>query len=284
MRRSPSAAPRRSPSISPSSASSSASRSCASCSIPRRWSRPSSSCSISTRSARRATPIDLHDLLLRLGDLSMAEIEARFLGDTTADAAVAALKRERRVLEVTLATRETLHRHRGCRALSRRSRHSAAARCGRSLPAISCRSDRRSRPSLRAHARAIHAARRRASLRPRRRGHHADARAFRGARTPPRRRVPPRRHATRVVRERRAAHDSPPIAGEAAQRSGTGRSADPRATLLELAERHAQAPRARWPPRSRRVAAGLPDGRVDLRERDPRRAHRSITVPPISTR
>ena len=52
------------------------------------------------RKARNAD--HLHDLFLRLGDLSMAEIEARFLGDTTAEEAIATLKRERRVLEVTL--------------------------------------------------------------------------------------------------------------------------------------------------------------------------------------
>jgi ATP-dependent helicase Lhr and Lhr-like helicase len=54
------------------------------------------------RKARNAD--HLHDLLLRLGDLTKEEIEARFLAgtDVSAEAAVAALKRERRVLEVTL--------------------------------------------------------------------------------------------------------------------------------------------------------------------------------------
>jgi ATP-dependent Lhr-like helicase len=57
----------------------------------------------------------LHDLLLRIGDLSIAEIEARFGGgtavpgrsleaqDATAASAIATLKHERRVLEVTIA-------------------------------------------------------------------------------------------------------------------------------------------------------------------------------------
>ena len=75
----------------------------------------------------RARNMDgVHDLLLRLGDLTRAELRLRCVSDEVAET-VGKLMRARRVLEVQSCRREAADRGGGCGALSGRARSAAAA-------------------------------------------------------------------------------------------------------------------------------------------------------------
>ena len=106
------------------------------------------SCSISTSATKRSRVDALHDLLLRLGDLSLDEIAARSLVD--AKDAIARAGEGAPHHRNPDRAREALHRHRGRQPLPRRARRrrfrtaSPSATCSRSPipPAISCSASR----------------------------------------------------------------------------------------------------------------------------------------------
>ena len=215
-------------SIRRSCASCSAKRSCASCSTRMRWPRSRRSCSTSTRCTSARSVDGVHDLLLRLGDLTAEEIAARSRIDAAPAhrRAGAGAPRDRGQHR----RRAAAHAGRVRRPLSRRARRAAAdracrSRCSQPAPNAGARPG----AALRAHARAVH--HRRTSPRatvsaastaePLLKELAADRPAARG-------RVPARRQRTRVVRPRRAAVDAPPLAGEAAQGGRAGRSAGAR--------------------------------------------------------
>ncbi len=117
----------------------------------------------------------VHDLLLRLGDLSRDEIEARSEpGDRGAGDRRARQDAARRST-VRLAGERAVHRRRGRRALSRRDRRAAAAGPAGHAARAGRRSGRRSGAPLRAHARAVHEQGRQRATRPRRRGRRGRA-------------------------------------------------------------------------------------------------------------
>ncbi len=109
----------------------------------------------------------VHDLLLRLGDLSAAEIDARALPGVAGAAARDAGRRPARRADPT-RRRDAAHRRRRRRALPRRPRHATAAGAAGVAARAVARRHRRSRAPLRAHARPVHGAGRRGALRPRR--------------------------------------------------------------------------------------------------------------------
>ena len=243
------------PSTRRSCASSSARRSCASCSTA----GPSPSWSSTLQgldAAHRATSPDrLHDLLLRLGDLSPDEVAARVAaapesGDAAAaaDAWLAALERERRAIRGPRRGRGALRRRRGRRAPARRARHRPAARAARRVPRAAAARAARARRALRAHARAVHG--RATSAR-----RFGDRRGARSSRPSPSSwrdgrvlegEFRPGRPRPRVVRGRRARDAAPPLARRAAARRSSPPS--PRRSRALLVDWQGVAPAA--PPRA----------------------------------
>ena len=94
--------------------------------------------------------MDLHDLLLKLGDLSDAEIAARSATPEVA-ASVSELLASRRAVRVRIAGESRAHRCRVRRPLSRRLRHAVAARTRRSFSRKNRRPSNGNNSPLRAH-------------------------------------------------------------------------------------------------------------------------------------
>ena len=104
---------------------------------------------------RRARTVDgVHDLLLRLGDLTSTEIDARAQldGRRAADD----LTRARRAIAVTIAGKAAPHPGRVREPVSRRARRAAAAGVAGSAARAGATRRAGSRPPLRANARAVH--------------------------------------------------------------------------------------------------------------------------------
>ena len=209
----------------------------------------------------------VHDLLLRLGDLSVPEIEARSVpgvaarGDRRAGGAPARAAGEG-------GGRGAAHRGRGRRALPRRPRHAAAGRACRPR----CWSRRPMRSSIWCGATPARTVRSRLDEVAARLGLGAAvvtatlqqlAQAGRVVEG----RVPARWTGPRVVRRRRAACGAQPIAGGAAQGSGAGRAARPRPLPGVVARAGSPARRAGRAARRGRAAAGRAAGRVGARTR-----------------
>ena len=281
--RSPSGARRRCRSIRRSCASCSAMPSCATCSTRTRSPMSRPSCS-SWQDDRRARTVDgVHDMLLRLGDLDVEEIDARAQidGRRAADE----LTRARRAIAGHDRRPGAPHPRRVREPLPRRARRAAAAGAagGASRAGATCRAG--PRPPLRANACAVHDAR---SSPP---GTGSDDRPpkrcckeLAARRAPARRRFPARRHGTRMVRPGRAADDPPPVARQAAASGRTGRTRRPRTAHHALAGRRPPAHRGwtRCSMRSRACRARRSSRRFS-RPRSCRRASRAISRP-ISTR
>ena len=96
----------------------------------------------------------VHDLLLRIGDLTREELAARSASDQVARS-IRTLVSARRVLEVPVG-RGAVHRRRGCGPLSRRARCEVADRVARVAARAGGRSAGRPRPPLCPHARSVH--------------------------------------------------------------------------------------------------------------------------------
>ena len=213
----------------------------------------------------------IHDLLLRIGDLSREELQRRLadpelIQRTGPAAALPAPARDQD------RRREAPDRRRRCGALSRRTGHSAASRnrgtrcCSRSRrrcwnwfaaspaptgPSPCARSPR---------AFAGYATGRKRIERV------AVGWPHRGRRVPPRRRLP------RVVRCRSAAPDPPQVAGPSAPRSGAHRAAGTGAARDPLAGRAAAQARPRCVAGHHRASAGRAAGCLAGRDFDPARA------------
>ena len=226
----------------------------------------------------------VHDLLLRLGDLSVAEIEARSVPGVAA-AAIDELVARRRALPVKVAGEPRLI------AVEDAARYRDGL--GTPLPAgpagvaagAGARRRRGSGAALRAHARTVHGRRgggaarprRRASWRPRCSSSAQAGRVVEG-------RVPARWTGPRVVRRRRAARGAQPVAGGAAQGSRAGRAARPRPLPGVVARADAAARRAGRAARRGGAPAGRAAGRVGARARGAGRRGSSTTRPRCSTR
>ena len=246
----------------------------------------------------------LHDLLLRLGDLSLEEIQARSTGGSIDRAHRRPPRRPR-----AHRRRDPLHPRGIRRALSRCRGRAAAARPRRRLPRSHRPPALRTPAPLRAHPRTLHHRRRRRALRP-------GALANRGRPSPParrwqaaRRRVPPRGHhtangATPTCSSRSAARPSPACAAKSSPPSSTPSSAcspagkaspsraaastpcstpsksckAPRLTASDLEREILPARVARLQPRRSRRAHGLRQRGVDRPRtaRRPRRPHRAL--------
>ena len=222
-RRWPSGGRRRSRSITRSCASCSATPSCASCSIRPSSTRTSSSCSISTRATTRRSADAVHDLLLRIGDLSRGGDRGARRPWTTCRAVLRALERSRRIVRVPIAGEprfiavEDAARYRDALGVPLPqgfpSAPAAGARPAGDLVLRYARThgpfttDECARRFGLGQAVADEVLARLAAGRTRARG-----------------RVPPGRRAPRVVRDRCAAHAAPAIAGAAAARGRAGRN------------------------------------------------------------
>ena len=281
-RRSPNAARRRCRSIRRSCASCSARPSCATCSTRTRLPTSRPSCSTCTTTAAARTVDGVHDLLLRLGDLSVEEIDARAQidGRRAADE----LTRARRAIAVTLAGQARII------PVEYASRYRDAL--GVPLPPGLPEALLEPAP----HA-ALDLARRYArthgpfttaefagALRSRTIDGRGAAQGARRRRAPARRRFPARRHGTRMVRPGRAADDPAPIAGQAAASGRTGRAGGPRTADHALAGRRPPPRGPRRAARCDRGPAGRAAHRVDSRDRDPAGAGRRLSAVAISTR
>ena len=209
----------------------------------------------------------LHDLLLRLGDLSLEEIQARSTGGSITELTAA-----RRAVRVRIAgeTRfipvEYAARYRDAVGVPLPPGLAGVFLEAHRPPAL------RTAPPLRAHPRTLHHRRRRDALRP-------GALANRTRAPPPprrwktaRRRVPPRGHAPRMVRPRRAPAGPPQDPRPPAPRGGPRRTAHLRPPAHPLAGRRRPAPRPRRPARHHRDPARRRPDRLRPGARDPARA------------
>ena len=164
---------------------------------------------------RIKTADGLHDLLIRIGDLTLPEIERRSALPGTA-AVVRDLEGARRIVALPGGGRIALRRGRGCRPLSRCPWHPVAAGPAGSTARTGARSGGRPRAALRTVARPVHIARARRALRTRTRRRRVRAGAAARDRPNHRGRIPPRRDGARVGRRRRTSQPSAPVAGQAA--------------------------------------------------------------------
>ena len=270
-------------SIRRSCASCSARRSCASCSTPTRSPTSSASCS-SCDPDHHARSVDgVHDLLLRLGDLTPEEVAARSRVDAHAARFASCCARGARSRSTSAASRacvpvEYAGRYRDAlgvplpvglpESLLEPAPHAAqdlARRYARTHGPFTTRGVRR-------------------ALRARPRNRRSAAEGARGVRPAARRGVPAGRIRPRVVRPGRPAVDPPPLAGEAAQAGRAGRpgGARPAARRAGRASSAARPASTRCSTRSRTCRAR----RCRRRSSRPRSWRRgsTATTRPISTR
>ncbi len=223
---------------------------------------------------RVKTADGIHDLLLRLGDLTLEEVAARSLID--ASDALGALVRARRVVPVSIGASgrfipvEYAGRYRDALGVPLPSGlpESLLHPSANAAQDLARRYARTHGPFTSLEFAARYATR---SLD----GRNDPSRAG-FDRPAPRGRVPSGRRRPRVVRSGRPAIDPTTIAREAPPAGRAGRSAGAGASSDELAGRHPEARRPRRAPRRDRQPAGRAGGRLDLRERDPRCARRAL--------
>ena len=158
------------------------------------------------------TPDHLHDKLRLRGDLRQGEYDPALAEPLLARAARG---------DRADRGRGAPDRRRGRRPLPRRARCDAARRVCPTRSSRAGRSRSSARAALREGPRAVHDARRRRALRPRRRRRSSRELEARRAARP--RRAAPGRQRARVVRPRRAAPPAPRVAGGAAPRGRAGR-------------------------------------------------------------
>ena len=238
------------------------------------------------RQARTAD--ELHDVLRRVGDLSLTDLDLRSARSDRPDAAdpsvqngwIAELLAEKRAIELVDRGRVALRRRRGRRPLPRRAglRHPDGVAAG--VHRARAAAVGGAGGALRPHPRAVRRAGGRGPLRPRRvpGGRRA---AGAGGRGPPGAgRVPPRGRAPGVVRQRGAPPAPPALAGRPAQggRAGRDRGVGPVPPGLARGAGAARRGRTRGALGRRRGRRGPrpagrgPDRRLDARRRRPRGA------------
>ncbi len=132
--------------------------------------------------AKAATRDGLHDVLRRVGDLTVAEAAARTLPAIDAAKLLSALQRRASRDPGQDRRRGALDRCRRRRALSRRARGGTGRRSARGVPRGRPRRAHPARQAVRDHARAVHDRRRQGEVRDRHAGRAARARARRRAR------------------------------------------------------------------------------------------------------
>ena len=226
------------------------------------------------------SPDRLHDLLLRLGDLSLQEVAARLAPPEGTPAVAQAQtwlaelvarhacdgRRDRR--------RSALRGGRGRRPSRGRARHRAARGPARGVPRAAAEPVARARRALRAHARPVPRDRRGAPARRPGDGRGSGARRARARRPCAARRVPTGRPRPRVDRGRRALDVAPSLARRAAPRGRAGRARSACAPARGLARGGPgrRSPGPRRAPRRGRAPPGPGAARVDPRARRAARA------------
>ena len=226
----------------------------------------------------------LHDLLIRIGDLTADEIEAR-----SAMADTAARDREPRAARgasssLPIGGERALCRRRRRRAVPRWPGHSPAARSARIAARAGARPGRRPRAALRAIAWPVQRPHVRGALRPGHRGRRIAADAAGRSRASHRGRVPARRHRSRVGRCRRPAPAAQPLARTAAAAGRAGRDRRARPVPRLVARHRLGETRRRRPARRHRAAAGRAAHGIGPRARDPAGARRGLSARRCSTR
>ena len=182
----------------------------------------------------------VHDLLLRLGDLTDEEISARCASAEIAATVNELVEARRAVLiEIAGGTRYVASGVRG--ALSRCAGRFAAVRLAGCVSQAFCGAAARHRASLRANAWPVHDRGYRRAIRPEGGGDRTDAAQSSRRRQAARGRIPTERAPPRVVRPRGAAANPAEEFGPAASRGRTGRAAHIRSICRALARR--QVPR-----------------------------------------
>ena len=166
----------------------------------------------------------MHDLCLKLGDLSREELARRVISIGFAYA-YRPLDSFAAIAGTAHCRREAADRRRRRRALSRWAGHPLAAGAGGCTAGAGGASGARTGAPLRAHAWAVHAARGCGPVCAGRGGSGTCAAAACGGGPRAGRRIPARRPSSRVVRCGDSAADPPQVAGPAAPRSGTGGAA-----------------------------------------------------------
>ena len=258
--RSPSGGPPRWHSTATCCATCSAPRSCASCSTPACSPTSSSTCSASPTVGGPAHADELHDVLRRVGDLTLAEVDLRC--EESAESAVTArsmldvLLGERRAIELVVAGRGPLCGRRRRRPLPRRARLRAPARAAAGVHRSGAATAGGPGRTLRPHARPVRRTRRGRALRRLRVACARRPRRARGRRPTRARRVPSRRIAAGVVRRRRASPAAATVAGGVAPRGRAGRAGGTRARSSPRGR--ASAPRGGVRNRSSRRSACWP--------------------------
>ncbi len=221
-------------------------------------------CLVEGRRARDAD--EVHDLLRRLGPLSLLEIDGRTVG-TDADALVAELEAVRRAYRVNIAGEERIAAAEDAGRL--RDALGVAAPMG--LPIAF--TEVQDAPwvefgrALRQDPRAVRDRRPGAPVRRPARSRPAGTRGARSTVAGCARRVPARRCRSRVVRRRRPEDAAASLVGSAASRGRTGRRRCPGAVPPCVAPRREPTAVLRCPDRLARPAVGCPTGRLGARGR-----------------
>ena len=210
----------------------------------------------------------VHDLLLRLGDLTPDEIAARSridaahaLDELLRDAPRHHRPHRRRAPRAAGRVRRPVSRCARRSAAGRASRIAAGARAAARTQDLARRYARTHGPFTTAEFAARYALGRATA--------RCDPEGAGGVRAAARRRVPAGRRGPRVVRSGRAAVDPPSIAGAAPQAGRAGRPRGLRPAAHQLAGRRPPPPGARCAARRDREPPGRPAAGLDLRIRDP---------------
>ncbi|MGC4114000.1 MAG: DEAD/DEAH box helicase [Myxococcales bacterium] len=223
----------------------------------------------------KARSVDsLHDLLIRLGDLTREEIGERARGRSgrTGCRSLGGTPRRAGGDRRTAALRGGG----GRRPLPRRPGDRASRRSAGGAPGTRGSTPARPGAPLRPDASAIHRRGAGPPLRARTPRGGGDAGEGGGGRAPARRRVPAGRHGPGVVRSGGPAADSPALAGEPARGGRAGRAARPVADALVLAGRHQAAARDGRAPGHHRAAPGRGASGLGVRAGDPGGAGRGL--------